>query len=91
MCPIDRFESALRAVLPEMAGDRSFVCDGSPLDCTVFIVGCNPATDTRTEFWHYWRTRATASTRRAGTPITERLGWPLATERSATLDARSTS
>ncbi|MFY4713440.1 hypothetical protein ACVCH0_01070 [Burkholderia glumae] len=25
------------------------------LDCRVFIVGCNPATDTGTPFWRYWR------------------------------------
>ncbi|MEI6949887.1 hypothetical protein V9K67_22060 [Paraflavisolibacter sp. H34] len=26
------------------AGDRPFICSGSPLACKIFIVGCNPAT-----------------------------------------------
>ena len=52
---VDLFESALRRELPEAAGIRPFVCEGSPLDCNVFIVGCNPATDTDIGFWHYWR------------------------------------
>lgn len=33
---------------------RPFVCDGSPLDCRVFIVGANPATTLKHGFWHYW-------------------------------------
>lgn len=30
---------------------RPFVCDGSPLDCKVFIVGINPATQMEGNFW----------------------------------------
>jgi hypothetical protein len=55
MSELDLFATALREQMPEMAGFRPFVCDGSPLDCRVFIVGCNPATDTETPFWRYWR------------------------------------
>lgn len=53
MRPIDGFELALRAALPDMAADRPFICDGSPPERTVFIVGCNPATASRAEFWRY--------------------------------------
>ena len=33
---------------------RPFICDGSPYDCHVFIVGFNPATDSNTDFWTFW-------------------------------------
>jgi hypothetical protein len=33
---------------------RPFVCDGSPLDCSVFIVGSNRAARLASEFWKYW-------------------------------------
>jgi hypothetical protein len=31
---------------------RPFVCEGSPLGCEIFIVGCNPATSVG--FWEFW-------------------------------------
>lgn len=34
--------------------NRPFICRDSPLDCTVFIVGINPATET-SNFWDYWK------------------------------------
>ena len=34
-------------------GVRPFVCDGSPLDCPVFVVGSNPAT--QMPFRQYWK------------------------------------
>ncbi len=34
---------------------RPFVCNGSPLECGVFIVGFNPATEMSGDFWDYWR------------------------------------
>jgi hypothetical protein len=35
---------------------RLFVCDGSPFDCPLFIIGLNPAVDTGRDFWNggYW-------------------------------------
>lgn len=33
---------------------RPFVCHGSPLECKVFIVGCNPATELAVDFWRFW-------------------------------------
>jgi hypothetical protein len=35
---------------------RPFVCNGSPLDCKVFVVGFNAATEMREPFWKFWRT-----------------------------------
>lgn len=34
---------------------RPFVCEGSPLECDVFIVGLNPATKMSADFWQFWR------------------------------------
>lgn len=34
--------------------ERPFVCDGSPLKTSVFIVGHNPATPLSQEFWSFW-------------------------------------
>jgi hypothetical protein len=42
----------LRAHL-EPLSERPFVCDGSPLDCRMFIVGFNPATDD-VPIWPHW-------------------------------------
>lgn len=33
---------------------RPFVCEGSPLECEVFIVGSNPATEMSTDPWKFW-------------------------------------
>jgi hypothetical protein len=33
---------------------RPFVCDGSPLECRVFLVGANPATEMSRPFWDFW-------------------------------------
>ena len=45
------FERELRAVAGDMAV-RPFLCNGSPFDCQVFLVGINPATDI--PLWPYW-------------------------------------
>ncbi|WP_186156656.1 hypothetical protein [Burkholderia gladioli] len=55
MFDVDHFAIELRNRMRGPDGYRPFVCDGSPLDCRVLIVGCNPATDTETSFWQYWR------------------------------------
>lgn len=31
------------------------LCEGSPLNCKVFIAGFNPATEMSVDFWHFWR------------------------------------
>jgi hypothetical protein len=48
---LEEFDRRLRSIVPQQ-GVRPFVCIGSPLDCSVFIVGLNPAT--KGEFWPYW-------------------------------------
>lgn len=35
--------------------DRPFVCDGNPLDCEVFIVGFNPATEMENKFEDFYK------------------------------------
>jgi hypothetical protein len=42
--------------LQQLAGDddrfRPFICEGSPFDCRVFLIGVNPASEV--PFWDYW-------------------------------------
>jgi len=38
-----------------LPGERPFVCEGSPLDCDIFIVGLNPATPMVERFDTFWR------------------------------------
>lgn len=33
---------------------RPFVCEGSPLECEVFLVGINPASEMSNDFWDFW-------------------------------------
>ena len=47
---IRQFDSELRKVSNN--DERPFICDGSPLQCNVFIVGLNPVS--KTPFWNYW-------------------------------------
>jgi hypothetical protein len=48
------FEEALAAIIGKPTELRPFVCDGSPLACSVFLVGYNPATAMRSGFWDFW-------------------------------------
>jgi len=47
------FDLELRALTKEDIAIRPFVCDGSPLECRVFIVGFNPASSV--PFWPFWQ------------------------------------
>lgn len=49
------FERALRTYIGDGTCLRPFVCEGSPLDCQVFIVGFNPASSLDAAFWDFWR------------------------------------
>jgi len=49
------FADELKALVGEDSRQRPFVCDGSPLDCEVFIVGFNPASTMDAGFWQFWR------------------------------------
>ena len=47
------FRSELGKLLPSPIS-RPFVCDGSPLDCRIFIVGTNSARKVEKPFWSLW-------------------------------------
>jgi hypothetical protein len=54
MQDIHTFEEELVALIGRPTFLRPFVCEGSPLDCKVFILGFNPATELSVDFWHFW-------------------------------------
>ena len=51
---LQEFETQLRTHIGAPSALRPFVCEGSPLDCQVFIVGFNPATSLSADFWRFW-------------------------------------
>jgi hypothetical protein len=55
MNALSKFENELEALIGRPTRLRPFVCDGSPLECGVFIVGFNPATEMADDFWKHWR------------------------------------
>jgi hypothetical protein len=55
MNKLSQFESELGALIGRPSHLRPFVCNGSPLESGVFIIGFNPATEMRGDFWDYWR------------------------------------
>ena len=48
------FEAKLKVVMGGRTDLRPFVCDGLPLECKIFIVGYNPATEMSQSFWDFW-------------------------------------
>jgi hypothetical protein len=54
MTQLDDFQPRLEGAIGKPATTRPFVCEGSPLDCRVFIVGFNPATEMAADFWEFW-------------------------------------
>ncbi len=53
MQTLAQFRTGLSALIVS-AHERPFVCSGSPLDCSVFVVGFNPATPLESPFWSFW-------------------------------------
>ncbi len=51
---IGKFEADLRDLMGSPFHDRPFMCDGSPLDCQVFIAGINAASSMTEDFWEFW-------------------------------------
>lgn len=51
---LDEFEKELAELIGRPSDLRPFVCEGSPLECDVFIVGVNPATGMSADFWDFW-------------------------------------
>ena len=54
MNTLEEVQARLEAAIGRPATSRPFVCEGSPLDCRVFIVGFNPATEMSADFWEFW-------------------------------------
>lgn len=48
---LNQFDKKLRELVPP--NSRPFLCEGSPLECDLFVVGNNPGTET--PFWEYWK------------------------------------
>jgi len=52
---LDEFKRRLRSLIGSPSSQRPFICEGSPLECNVAIVGFNPATELNDDFWSHWR------------------------------------
>jgi len=50
---LEEFRKSLEQQLPN-PNSRPFVCDGSPLDCRIFIVGTNSARLVKKPFFSFW-------------------------------------
>ncbi|WP_405411327.1 hypothetical protein [Maribacter sp. Asnod1-A12] len=48
------FEKSLREKLKNYENPRPLICEGNPLDCEIFIVGINSATEMQNGFWNFW-------------------------------------
>ena len=48
------FENNLREKLESYEKPRPLICEGNPLDCEIFIVGINSATEMQNDFWSFW-------------------------------------
>ncbi|WP_010522066.1 hypothetical protein [Aquimarina agarivorans] len=48
------FENNLRERLKKYDKSRPLICEGNPLDCEIFIVGINAATEMKSDFWSFW-------------------------------------
>ena len=48
------FETVLREKLENYEKPRPLICDGNPLECEIFIVGINSATEMNSDFWSFW-------------------------------------
>jgi hypothetical protein len=52
---LQEFQSDLEKLIGNPTELRPFVCEGSPLECRIFIVGFNPATNLSRSFWSFWQ------------------------------------
>lgn len=48
------FERNLESLIGRPTNLRPFVCNGSPFDCEMFVVGLNPASSMKASFWDFW-------------------------------------
>ena len=54
MQSLSSFSDGLSAIIGRPSLLRPFVCDGSPYNTNVFIVGFNPASPSSRDFWSFW-------------------------------------
>lgn len=52
--PLPDFSSDMMSLIGKPTDLRPFVCDGSPIECEVFLVGINPASEMSGDFWDFW-------------------------------------
>lgn len=52
---LEEFEATLVSLIGKPSCLRPFVCDGSPLDCDILLVGFNPRTSLPADYWSFWR------------------------------------
>lgn len=52
---LEEFEEALVSLIGKPSRLRPFVCNGSPLDCDILLVGFNPKTPLPGDYWSFWR------------------------------------
>lgn len=52
---LQTFESQLRTLIGDTTQLRPFVCQGSPLQCEIFLVGIEAATKMKAGFWDFWK------------------------------------
>jgi hypothetical protein len=48
-----RFRDQIQSRVGGVEWARPFVCNGNPYDCSIFLVGFNPASNV--EFWKFWK------------------------------------
>jgi len=51
---LSTFYENLKSRMVTIENPRPFICDGNPLECGVFIVGFNAATEMQTKFEEFW-------------------------------------
>lgn len=49
-----KLSAELRSLIKKPCYDRPFVCDGSPRSCDIVVIGENPATKMKGDWWHFW-------------------------------------
>jgi hypothetical protein len=52
---LEEFEYELAAIIGRLTVLRPFVCDGSPIDCQIMLVGFNPRTPLAADYWSFWK------------------------------------
>ncbi|WP_318641181.1 hypothetical protein [Flavobacterium ardleyense] len=49
------FKAELITKLEKFDKPRPLICEGNPLECEIFIVGINAATEMEEDFWQFWK------------------------------------